>query len=107
VEGAVIRLSVVAESREIKIDLPRTRVGPESANSVIAERHADASMAVKQVLSPPQAVRDSTGGSYLASHRITLRCAIDHDAQTFSEDFYVTNGLTEYDAILRKNAGTD
>jgi hypothetical protein len=82
-------------------------VGPGSSNSIIAKRHADASMAVKQVLSPPQAIRDSTGHSYQILHCITLRCAIGDEAQTFTENFYVATDLTEYDAILRKTAGTD
>jgi hypothetical protein len=107
VEGTVIRISAVADSREFKIELPRTRVGAASGKSVIAKQHADASMAAKQALSPPQTMRDSNGRSYQTSHRITLRCAIDDAAQTFSEVFYVADDLVEYDAILRKNAGSE
>jgi hypothetical protein len=70
-------------------------------------RHGDASMAVKHALSPPQTVEGSNGQSYQTSHCITLRCAIDDAPQTFSEVFYVTSDLTEYDAILRKNAGLE
>ena len=89
------------------MDLPKTRVGPKSSKSVIAQPHADASMAVKQALSPPETLRDSSGRAYQASYCITLRCAINDSAQTFSEVFYVANDLTEWDAILRKNAGTE
>lgn len=105
-EGTVIRLSVVADSREFKVDLPRTRVCAGSGISIIAKRHADASMAAEQAVSSPDTVRDSDGRSYRISHCVTLRCAIEDEAQTFSEDFYVASDLTEYDAILRKTAGT-
>jgi hypothetical protein len=89
------------------IDLPRTIVGAGSGESIIAKRHADASMAAKQAISLPQSIRGSNGQSYQISHCITLRCAIDDAPQTFSEVFYVTNDLTEYDAILRKKAGVE
>jgi hypothetical protein len=99
-------MSVVADSREFQIDLPRTRVGAMSSQSIIAKQHADASMAAKTALYPPQTIRDLNGRSYQVSYCITLRCAIEDAAQTFSEVFYVAHDLTGCDAILRKNAGT-
>jgi hypothetical protein len=63
-------------------------------------------MAAKQTLSSPETIRASDGRSYQTSYRITLRCTIDDAAQTFSEVFYVANDLTEWDAILRQNAGS-
>jgi hypothetical protein len=106
VEGNVIRLSAAADSREFAIDLPNTRVGPKSSKSIIGKSQADASMAVKQTLSSPETIRGSNGRSYQTSYCITLRCAINDAAQTFSEVFYVVDDLAEWDAILRQNAGS-
>ena len=99
------RVAAVADNREFKINMPRVQVGAASSKSIIAKRHADASLAVQQPLSTPETIKHSSGRSYEVSHRITLRCAIDNAAETFSEVFYVAEDLSEYDAIMRQNAG--
>lgn len=100
------RITAVADNREFKIDMPRVKVGAVSGKSIIAKRHADASLAVQQPLSTPETIRHSSGRSYQVSHRITLRCAIGDAAETFSEVFYVVEDLSDYDAIMRRNPGT-
>ena len=101
----MIRLTAVAESREFKINMPNVKVGAASSKSIIAKRHADASLAVKHPLSEPETIRDLGELAYETTYRITLRCVMDDSPQTFSEVFYVSEDL-EYDAILRKNAGS-
>jgi hypothetical protein len=106
VDGAIVQITAVADSRENIINMPRTKIDAVASRSMISKRNADISNAVRHSLPTPQTIRDSSGRFYDASQRINLRCAIEDAAVTFSEDFFVVESL-EHDAILRLNAGRE
>jgi hypothetical protein len=82
--------------------MPKTKLDKDLSKSIISRRYADASAATKEDLRQSESLEDSSGQIHSITHCVTLRCAINNAAHTFSERFYVSDNCVEFDALLRK-----